>query len=84
MASNIVLKLPDELVSRFKSMVPNRQRTRVITSLMETEIKRREKELERVAAEVEADVALKEDMRDWDVTIADGIDEYVPPHDEKR
>lgn len=84
MPSNLVLKLPDELVTRFKSMVPNRQRTRVIASLMEAEIRRREKELERVAAEVEADVALKEDMRDWDTTIADGIDEYVPAHDEKR
>jgi len=84
MPSNLVLKLPDELVTRFKSMVPNRQRTRVIASLMETEIRRREKELERVAAEVEADVALKEDLRDWDTTIADGIDEYVPAPDEKR
>ena len=84
MSSNLVLKLPDELVSRFKSMVPNRQRTRVIASLMESEIKRREQELELVAAEVEADVALREDMRDWDVTVADGIDEYVPAHDEKR
>ncbi len=84
MPSNLVLKLPDELVMRFKSMVPNRQRTRVIAALMESEINRREKELECVAAEVEADVALKEDMRDWDTTIADGIDEYVPVHDEKR
>ncbi len=48
MPSNLVLKLPDELVSRFRSMVPNRQRTRVIASLI------------------------------------DGIDEYVPAHDEKR
>ena len=84
MPSNLVLKLPDELVSRFKSMVPNRQRTRVIAALMESEIKRREKELERVAAEVEADVALKEDLREWDATVADGIDEYVPANDEKR
>ena len=75
MASNLVLKLPDELVTRFKSMVPNRQRTRVIATLMQSEINRREKELERVAAEVEADVALREDLRDWDATIADGIDE---------
>lgn len=83
MASNLVLKLPDELVTRFKSMVPNRQRTKVIASLIESEIKRRERELEQVAAAVEADEALRRDMRDWDVTIADGIDEYVPAQDEK-
>jgi hypothetical protein len=78
MASNMVLKLPDDLMSRFRSIVPNRQRTRVIASLLESEVKRREQALERVAAEVEADAGLKDEMADWETTVADGIDDEVP------
>jgi hypothetical protein len=84
MPSNLLLKLPAELMTRFKSVVPARQRTRVIASLVELEVQRREQEIERVAAAVEADGVLNADMRNWDATIADGIDEYVAGHDEAR
>jgi hypothetical protein len=84
MPSNLLLKLPAELMTRFKSVVPARQRTRVIATLVELEVQRREQEIECVAAAVEADGALNDDMRNWDATIADGIDEYVAEHDEAR
>ena len=82
--SGLLLRLSPELMSRFRSLVPNRQRANIVTALVEAEVERRERALEMVARDVEADTELQEEMRDWDATIADGIDEYVPPHDEAR
>ncbi len=69
---------------RFKSLVPTRQRTSVITALVALEVERRERELEKVACLVEADDVLNDEMSAWDTTIADGIDEHVPAYDETR
>jgi hypothetical protein len=80
----LLLKLSPELMSRFKSLVPVRQRTSVITALVQSEVERRERELELVARQVEADSALNDEMSEWNVTIADGIDEHVPAYDEAR
>jgi hypothetical protein len=68
---------------RFKSLVPARQRTGLIASLVQCEVERRERELEKVARQVEADDALNEDMSPWDTTVDDGIEEYVT-YDETR
>lgn len=83
-ASSLLLRLPPELLTRFKSLVPARQRTGVISYLVELEVQRREHELERVARQVEADDVLNEEMNEWDTTVADGIDEHVPAHAETR
>ena len=71
-------------MSRFRSLVPNRQRASIVAALVKAEVERRERALEMVAREVEADTELQEEMRDWDSTIADGIDEYIPSRDEAR
>jgi len=80
----LLLKLSPELMSRFKSLVPVRQRTSVIASLVQSEVERRERELEHVARLVEADSTLNDEISAWDATIADGIDEHVPAYDEAR
>lgn len=82
--SGLLLRLSPELMSRFRSLVPNRQRARIVTALVEAEVERRERALEMVAREVEADTELQDEMREWDTTTADGIEEYVPSHDEAR
>lgn len=82
--SGLLLRLSPELMSRFRSLVPNRQRASIVTALVEAEVERRERALEMVARAVEADNELHTEMREWDSTIADGIEEYVPSHDEAR
>jgi len=82
--TGLLLKLPPELMSRFRSLVPVGQRTGVIATLVQSEVERRERELEHVAREVEADSALGEEMSDWDTAVGDGIDEHVPAYDETR
>ena len=43
--------------------------------LLEQEIKRREQALYQCALEVEADEVLREEMKDWETTVGDGIDD---------
>ena len=83
-SSSLLLRLPPELLTRFKSLVPVRQRTGVISSLVELEVQRRERELEKVARQVEADDVLGEEMNEWETTVADGIDDHVPTYAETR
>ena len=58
----------------------------VFLNLLErhTRIQRRERELEKVARQVEADDVLNEEMNEWDTTVADGIDDHVPAYVETR
>ena len=83
-SSSLLLRLPPELLTRFKSLVPSRQRTSVISSLVEHEVRRRERELENVARQVEADDVLSEEMNEWDATAEDGIDDHVPAYVKTR
>ena len=78
MITQILSKVPKELADRFKSVVPRNQRNRVLTSLIEEETRRREALLVQTIAAVEADRELSEEMKDWDSTVADGIDDNVP------
>jgi hypothetical protein len=57
-----------------KVLIPSRQRSKVISNLIEKEIKRREEILYKCACEVEKDEALNKEMEDWNVTTGDGID----------
>ena len=70
----ILVSMPDDIVARMQVVIPNRQRSKVITKLVVKEIRSREKKLYKCAMEVERDTALKAEMADWDVTLGDGID----------
>lgn len=73
MSKKMLISIPDQLASRMHSMIPNRQRSSVITSLLEKEIEKREQLLYECALAVEQDEALNEEMADWEVTTKDGL-----------
>ena len=71
----VLLSLPDRLADRMKAVIPPGQRSKVLADLLEIEVKRREEDLYQCALDVENDQALSEEMKDWDVTAGDGIDD---------
>ncbi|MAZ77760.1 MAG: hypothetical protein CMF39_03690 [Legionellaceae bacterium] len=73
--AKVMISLPKELNSRFQAAVPSRQRSAVIRELLEKEIEKREKKLYDCALAVEADEKLNREMKDWDVTLNDGLDD---------
>lgn len=72
-SAKLLISLPHDLASRWKAAVPPRKRSRVLRHLIENEIKRCEQKLYQCAQAVEKDEALAKEMKDWDVTLNDGI-----------
>ena len=70
----VLFSIPDPLYSRMTAAIPPRQRSKVIARLLENEIKKRERELYKAALAVEQDEELNLEMKDWDVTVGDGIE----------
>lgn len=71
----ILISMPDQLAARMRWAIPARQRSKTITLLIEKEIEKREKALYECAAAVEKDSALHHEMKDWDVTLQDGLND---------
>lgn len=69
----ILISIPDQLAYRMKSMIPARERSRLIAQLLEKIIQRREKRLYEAALAVEKDVGLRHEMSEWDATTEDGL-----------
>ena len=69
----ILISMPDQLAARLKTTIPARQRSKTITQLIEKEVERREKALYECAVAVEKDSALNDEMKDWDNTLQDGL-----------
>lgn len=79
MASQIILRLNDDIASRFRSVIPVRQRNKFVADLVETALRAEETKLTKVAeavkAEELADPELLEDLRAWErTTFAVGLD----------
>lgn len=70
----VLVSIPDALYSRMTATIPPRQRSRLIAKLLEDELRKREQELYQAALAVEQDEELGAEMRDWDVTLGDGIE----------
>jgi hypothetical protein len=70
----VLLSLPDGLADRMKAIIPPRQRSKVIVSLLENEVKRLEADLYQCALEVENDQAMNSELEEWNTTVGDGID----------
>ncbi len=70
----VLVSLPEDLVRRMRSLIPNRMRSKVIAKLLEEELARREEELYQCATEVEKDEALNKEMDEWEATVGDGIE----------
>lgn len=71
--NKILISIPDDIASRMRAAIPQRQRSKVIVSLIEAEIKKREKMLYECAVAVENDASLNKEMGDWDITLQDGM-----------
>lgn len=71
----VLISLPDQLAARMRAIIPQRQRSKVFTHLLEEEIEKRERALYECALAVEKDTALQAEMAEWDVTISDGLAE---------
>ena len=73
--NKILISMPDQLATRMRAAIPVRQRSKTITHLIEKEIEKRERALYECAAAVEKDTALHHEMKDWDTTLQDGLDD---------
>ena len=71
----VLLSLPDQLAVRMRATMPPRQRSKIITHLIEEEIEKRERALYECALAVEQDSVLHEEMTEWNVTMRDGLNE---------
>jgi hypothetical protein len=70
----LLVHLPDALAERFKQTVPARQRSDFVAKLLEKALPVEEDPLYLAALDVERDLALGEEMREWrDGLIADGL-----------
>jgi hypothetical protein len=70
----VLVSVPDDLISRMKAVIPSRQRSKILTKLLEDEVTLRETKLYQCAREVESDQALNAEMEEWNTTVGDGID----------
>jgi hypothetical protein len=70
----VLVSVPDDLVGRMKAVIPPRQRSKILTKLLEDEVKIRETKLYQCARKVESDQSLNAEMEDWNTTVGDGID----------
>jgi len=77
--TKILISVPNKLAARIRAALPVRRRSQVITHLLEKEIQRREQKLYEAALAAEKDAEMNEQMREWDITINDGMND-----DEKR
>ena len=70
----VLISLPDDLLTRMRAVIPNRQRSRIIAEVLESEVERRERKLYECANDVEKDKVLNTEMSEWDLTVGDGIE----------
>ncbi|MBA2649883.1 MAG: hypothetical protein H0U75_09890 [Legionella sp.] len=71
--NKVLISIPDKIAQRMRAAIPQRQRSKVIVSLIEREIEKREKALYDCALAVEQDKGLNEEMSEWDITSLDGF-----------
>jgi len=58
-----------------KAVIPSRQRSKILSKLLEDEVTRREADLYQCPRNGENDKALVAEMKGWDATIEDGMDD---------
>ena len=71
--TKVLISMPDRIASRMRASIPQKQRSKVIVQLIEKEIEKREKALYECAVAVEQDNELNQEMKDWNVTLQDGL-----------
>lgn len=71
----VLISLPEPLAKRMCAVIPARSRSKIIASLIEAELVRREQQLYECAVAVERDAALRDEMSDWNEVAGDGLDD---------
>jgi hypothetical protein len=78
----LLLRLPEELVRRFRRAVPSRERSQFVQHLLEQALPAADDDdpLYRAALAVEQDAKLKAEMAEWEAaTLEDGFDNETGP-----
>jgi metal-responsive CopG/Arc/MetJ family transcriptional regulator len=71
----VMFSLPDNLVSRMRSVIRDGERSRIVADLLEREIQHREKGLYERALLLEQNAELRAESKEWDQEfINDGLD----------
>lgn len=70
----VTLSIPDKVARRFRAAVPARQRSSVVTHLIERELSKRGCDLASACIAANKDKALESDIADWQV-FDDGVEE---------
>ena len=75
----IMVRLPEQIATRLDSVVPRRKRNQFIVDLLSEVIDEQDTQLAKIAAAVTAeednDPEYQQFIKDWEVTVGDGIDE---------
>ena len=73
MMKKVLISLPEELATRMRAAIPRRKRSKAIAQVIEQEVERREQKLAQCAQEIEKDELILQEMKEWEVTLADGL-----------
>ena len=84
----ILIRLPEDVAARLKAAVPARQRNKFVADLVARAVARHEDELAKIAAAVtleeQRNREIKQEMRDWEATVGDGIKEEHGAHEKPQ
>lgn len=70
-----MFSLPDNLVSRMKSVIPDGERSRIVANLLESEVEHREQNFYELAMKLESNSELRAEMQALDKEFMnDGLD----------
>ncbi len=70
----ITLSIPDSVARRFRAAVPARQRSRLVTRLLELELSKRDDALALACHAANSDKALEREIDEWQ-SFDDGVEE---------
>jgi len=60
----VLVSIPDSLIDRMKAVIPSRQRSKILSKLLEDEVTRREADLYQCTCHGENDKALVAEMKE--------------------
>ena len=83
----ILIRLPEDIAARLKAVVPPRKRNKFVADLVTAAIVCHEEKLGRIAAAVTEEERkspkLRQETREWEITIGDGMEEKKRGANEK-
>jgi len=61
----ITLSIPEPVARKFRTAVPPRQRSRLVTRLIEAELEKEERQLASACLQANADTTLSDEVDEW-------------------